>query len=394
MAPFCSVLLSLPALAFAEVFHVALNKPELSFHEVKARFKTRAAILAARAPDGNGHSEPIHDFNDEAYTGSIMAGTPGTLMEVVFDTGSSNLWLPAKQPEGMHKHIYDHTKSSTYTANGKAFNIQYGSGPVSGYLSQDTFAWAGVTLKDFAFAEITDTTGLGKAYSGTPMDGILGLAFSAISQDGIPAPMEALVKSGALDSPTFAFYLGGGSSGKNSELVFGGTDSAHYTGDFTYVALNAETYWQVNLWGLSVGNSSVFGLIHTSKAIVDSGTSLLAGPQGDVKAIMDKLGATYQANEGLYSFDCDKASSAPVVTFTLGGGAFTRGSDFSLSVDDMILAKQGNECILGVQASPAPLWILGDVFMRKYYVQFDYGNKRLGIATAAKADKVNATVIV
>lgn len=317
-------------------------------------------------------------------------------MEVVFDTGSSNLWLPAKQPKGLHKHIYDHGKSSTYTANGEAFNIRYGSGPVAGYLSQDSFSWAGLTLKDFAFAEITDVTGLGRSYSGTPMDGILGLAFSRISTDGIPAPMDSLVKSGVLgDSPTFAFYLGGGSKGRNSELVFGGVDSSHYTGDFTYVALNAETYWQVNLWGLSVGKTSVFHTpFHTSKAIVDSGTSLLAGPQADVKAIMQKLSATFQPKDGLYSFDCDKTSSAPVVTFTLGGGPFSRGHDFSLTVDDMILAKQGNECILGVQVSPEPLWILGDVFMRKYYVQFDWGKKRLGIATAAKGEKAEATVIV
>lgn len=391
MAPLSSVLLALPALAFGDVFRVPLSKKELSFDEVKARFKVRAARLAASA-NGNGFPEHIDDFNDEAYTGDIMAGTPGSKMTVVFDTGSSNLWLPNVQPKGMHKHIYDHTNSSTYKANGEKFNIQYGSGPVAGYLSADTFSWAGLTLNNFTFAEINDVTGLGLSYSGTPMDGILGLAFSAISENGIPAPMEALAKSGALgDSKSFAFYLGGGSNGAKSELVFGGVDSEHYTGDFTYVALNAETYWQVNLKGLSVGGKSVFGRLHTSKAIIDSGTSLLAGPTGDVKAIMEKLGATFQSEQGLYSFDCDKASAAPVVTFTLGGDRFTRGSDFSLSVNDMVLAKQGNECILGVQASPEPLWILGDVFMRKYYVNFDYGNNRMGIATAKTAA---ATVVV
>jgi len=40
---------------------------------------------------------------------------------------------------------------------------------------------------------------------------------------------------------------------------------------------------------------------------------------------------------------------------------------------------------VGGPAARGPLWILGDVFMRKYFGQFDWGQKRLGFATAAKA---------
>jgi len=254
----------------------------------------------------------------------------------------------------------------------------YGSGPVSGYLSKESFTFGDVSLKDFTFAEVNDVTGLGRVYSSSKMDGIVGMAFSKIAQDNLVAPIEAMVASKQLAEPVFAFYL---ESGTGSELVLGGVDSKHYSGDFQYIPLNAETYWQVHLNNVKVGGKKIGGLLKTQNAIVDSGTSLLAGPQGDFDAIASKLGA--DTSQGIMIVDCSELSSLPDLTFTLGGGWTSEGADFSLKVSEMILQRQGNQCALGIQPSPAPLWILGDVFMRKYYVKFDYGQKRIGVALSA-----------
>jgi len=187
------------------------------------------------------------------------------------------------------------------------------------------------------------------------------------------------VAAGAVAEPVFAFYLGDMRPG---ELVFGGVDDAHYTGSFTYVPLSAETYWQVELDGLKVGNALV--PTKTSAAIVDSGTSLLVGPQADVERIAKELGAVFQ--QGLYIADCGK--SLPSVSFTLGG------EDFSLTVEEMTLQRQGNQCLLGIQGANMPLFILGDVFMRKYYVKFDWGQKRIGVAAAAATSSAKVAPVV
>lgn len=108
----------------------------------------------------------------------------------------------------------------------------------------------------------------------------------------------------------------------------------------------------------------------------------MAGPTSDVQAIASSLSLTSVLGKE-YMVDCSKKYT---ITYTLGG------QDFSLDQDAMVVSNSGGQCLFGMMAIdiPAPrgpLWILGDVFMRQYYVKFDIGQKRLGFATA-KASSV------
>merc|ERR1711907_577391 len=166
-----------------------------------------------------------------------------------------------------HKY-YDHSKSSTYVANGTVFNIQYGSGPVSGVYSRDTASIGGIDLDNYLFAEVDNTKGLGPAFAVGHFDGICGMGWDDISVDHVETPLRALVNSGQLDEPVFAFYLGSG--GADGELTIGGVNSAHYTGDFAYTPVIDTAPGKVGYWALTMDDFKVNGqsVTSTRKAIV------------------------------------------------------------------------------------------------------------------------------
>jgi len=158
----------------------------------------------------------IKDYQNAQYYGDITVGTPGQKFTVIFDTGSSNLWVPTKSCSifncALHSK-FDSSKSSTYIKNGTEFRIQYGSGPVAGYFSQESVTIGGVKVKSQDFAEINDASGLGIGYKLGKFDGILGMGFDTISVGGVKSPFHNMMVQGLLDEPVFAFYLGDNADG-------------------------------------------------------------------------------------------------------------------------------------------------------------------------------------
>jgi len=200
-----------------------------------------------------GESEIIKDYANAQYFGSVSIGNPPQSFQVIFDTGSSNLWVPkvgcthCGLPIIGKKHKYDHDKSSSYTKDGKDFEIRYGSGSVSGFFSSDDVELAhDLVIDGQLFAEIQDAGGLGLAYSLGKFDGILGLGFTSISIDGASTCFENLIKQNKVDQPVFSFYLGDNGPG---ELTFGGYDSSKFEGDLQFVKV-CWTFGNSVLWSV------------------------------------------------------------------------------------------------------------------------------------------------
>jgi phytepsin len=248
-------------------------------------------------------SSPVHNYQDAQYYIDITLGSDQQPFRVVPDTGSSNLWVPSKDCKWTQiscklHHRYDHQSSKSYVANGTVFKIQYGSGAAQGYFSTDDLSIAGLNVKSQIFAEVTDEPGI--AFLAAKFDGIMGLAFDTISVARATPVWYNLVSQGLVTDQVFAFYLST-TSGSDGELVFGGVDAAHYTGDFEFVSLTNETYWEFNLDDVQISGKSAGYCQGGCHAIADSGTSLLAGPVKVVSEINKLIGAV-----GILTDECEQ----------------------------------------------------------------------------------------
>ncbi|KAH9315179.1 hypothetical protein KI387_023806, partial [Taxus chinensis] len=249
---------------------------------------------------GGGEYVPLQNFLDAQYYGEIGIGTPAQNFTVIFDTGSSNLWVPSTKCH-LSLACYFHSKfksgqSSTYQVNGKSFEIQYGSGSVAGYLSQDHVTAGNLVVRDQVFAEVTREPG--RTFLSAKFDGILGLGFQKISVGNVVPVWYNMVKQGLVKQPVFSFWMNRKTDDKEGgELVFGGVDPSHFKGEHAYVPVTREGYWQFNMGDFLIGGESTGFCAGGCAAIVDSGTSLLAGPSGIVAQINQAIGASGIANQ-------------------------------------------------------------------------------------------------
>lgn len=388
------ILSALTLLAQSRIIRVPLVKHQTPLQKIREVGAEKSlleekynATLANNGVSNNGGKgdETLHDYMNAQYYGEISIGTPEQKFQVVFDTGSSNLWVPSSHcwsPSCFLHTKFTASKSSTYKKNGTKFAIRYGSGQCAGYIDEDTVKIGGITIPGQLFGEATSVPGV--AFIAAKFDGLLGMAYPQISVDGVLPPVNNMIAQKLIDEPVFAFYLSRDASqeAKGGEIVFGGVDPDHYTGNFTYVPVSIKGYWEFKMDQVLVKGEPLF-CAKGCNAIADTGTSLIAGPSKEVEALNHMLGATPIVG-GEWIIDCKAVETLPKITFVIAGKQFVlTGEQYVLKVST---AGQ-EECISGfigldVPAPRGPLWILGDVFLGPYYTKFDFGNDRLGFATA------------
>ncbi|PRQ28393.1 putative phytepsin [Rosa chinensis] len=314
-----SLLLSLvssAAPASDGLFRIGLKKVKLDANERLAAAveyrngeELRGSIRKYGFPSNLGDAEgedidivKLKNYLDAQYYGEIGIGTPPQPFTVIFDTGSSNLWVPSNKcyfSVACYFHAkYKSSQSSTYKKNGKSASIQYGTGAISGFFSNDNVKVGDLVVKDQEFIEATSEPGL--TFLAAKFDGLLGLGFQEISVGNAVPVWYNMIKQGLIKEPVFSFWMNRNAAAQEGgELVFGGVDPHHFKGKHTYVPVTQKGYWQFDMGDVLIGDKPTGYCAGGCHAIADSGTSLLAGPTTVVTLINKAIGAN-----GVVSQEC------------------------------------------------------------------------------------------
>jgi len=300
---------------------------------------------------------------------------PLKIFRVVYDTGSSNLWVPGIKCQSLgclNKNEYDHTKSTSYVSNGTPLNIVYGTGSMNGFLSQDTVSIAGISIFNQVFGEATNLT---QSFEIQPFDGILGLAYNSLASDNVIPVFDTMVKQGVVDAPIFSVYLDSTTTSDTlSTLILGGIDSRFYTGNIQYEPVimynNAFLYYTVQLLSFTINGNEESGcsVSNLCYGIIDTGTTTIAVPQAAFNNIANAIGNINANCVGINQLP-NLIISFSKVTLTIPPQSY--------------VINQNGVCSLGIAASSFSLWIFGDVLIRNYFTVFDKQNTQVGFATLA-----------
>ncbi|KAK9496682.1 hypothetical protein O3M35_013047 [Rhynocoris fuscipes] len=324
-----------------------------------------------------GAREALKNDHNAEYYGEIGIGTPPQKFTVIFDTGSSNLWVPSSKCyfslACWNHRSYKNSKSSTYQPNGKPLNLGYGSGSAEGFLSIDTLTIGTTRIENQTFGEMTSLSR--SPFRLAKFDGIFGLGYPSIAVDHVIPPVYNMVNQGLAEKPIFSVYLNRNSSADlGGEITFGGiNEDLVDSKTLIPIQLSSETFWQFFMDGVSVAGYNWCN--NGCEAIADTGTSLIIGPSKEIFGIYEMLGA--EVDDGLGIVNCELASTLPPITFKIGGRPYVlEQQDYIIQVED------NNEkiCVVGFLNLPSVSggnWILGDVFLGKFYSVFDFGENTI-----------------
>lgn len=372
---------------------------------------------------------PIHnDLANQRYNISVAFGTPPQAYSLLFDTGSTDIWVPKSNSSGCTpacpaNFSFDPTASSTLVETDVPFDAHYGLTPdlaVKGLYYNDSISVGDLPALNNATFAVGD---IPKPLYVQGTRGIFGAGttFSESWYQGPNSPYwqdydktyMPLWERLALQSPSakrqFSVWLNA-QDAKSGTVNFGGEDRSKYQGRLVGIPLNLDSEtknpvgWNVNLTSVvrtrNDGKEKEKTIRLTKRGYsvdftVDSGSPNMYVPTELYESIVKGLDATEVMNGAPYVPCSLRSAKSGYLDFGFNSGAGHQDAVIRVPYSDIIYPpglpvtvppvddRHGEKlCYFGVVPNDGPVRLLGATFLRSAYVVFDVGEKELRVAQA------------
>ncbi|XP_054712995.1 beta-secretase-like [Uloborus diversus] len=336
------------------------------------------------------------------YYLTVHLGTPPQKMNLLLDTGSSNIAVTIS-PTASHANYFKFLESSTWRPSKIKIFLRYVEGSWSGYLATDV-------LNLCMPSNCSIVTNIGCMTSSenvfdenSPFEGTLGLAYPALARPDSSIQTFFETFSEIQNIPdVFAVSLCGPflSSSEHTtscgKLHIGYISNNDINGTVMYTPIVKEWYYEITLTNMKVGNDDMpFDCreLNQHQTIVDSGTTQLSLPKkiyywtintlkGHVKKTLHEE-FWYNQSELCFLRDDFDSFSFPNITLSVYS-TYNSSFDLIISPELYILRTHNDDETCAILAIGSSEWgtTIGATILKGFYVVFNRQMKTLGFANS------------
>ncbi|KAG9032898.1 hypothetical protein FS842_004024 [Serendipita sp. 407] len=336
-------------------------------------------------------------YGDSFYYASMQIGTPPQTLDICIDTGSSDLWVASSTCTSCNQTLvqpyydgssnsFDYSRSTSFSSQqaGPAVVVQYGDGSaIRGYVAQDTVSLGSFTASNQTFIlAVAQNADFGIA-------GLMGLGWPSLAQSrGTPWWLNVIDE---FEEPEMSFYFSQWNPSDPNDVVtpggqftIGGRNTSLYDGDIKFIPISQQSYWTIPLDSIVVSSNTTLSMTGSyGRAIADTGTTLIAGPNEVVDAFYAAVPGAVRGETvslqlaGFWLIPCATETNA---VFNFGNNASFTLPATLLGYQYLGRYKPGycTGSIIGMAGSISssyPAWIFGDAFLKGVYTVFRKGNE-------------------
>lgn len=272
----------------------------------------------------------------------------------------------------------------------------------------------------------------------------MGLSFPNLSTLKYTPIFDSIINRNFLRKNWFSFYLTDVNERAQSQIILGEPHDNLYIGNLNWHKVSEESYWQVEMDDIYIDSTPLkICPDGPCKLVIDTGTSIMTGPSSDLDILLNKIPLIdcndisqmpelgFKLGDLLYTIKPSEyvifsqrrypnnssflessveetklektSTSNKLANQALAQAKATTEVKTNLNTNMKVKIKENllfNSFMkegktkqftckrafmpLDVQEPRGPLWVLGDIFLRKYFTVFDRDNKRIGIAERRK----------